>query len=253
MARRDVPRVQGRAATDGCHHGGNRRSPSSGWVPGAGAWTGHQCDDVRERPGSDTRRYGVCHGCVRRCVCDRRHDTSRAGKRHASRAREGSEGIVRRPELRLCAGATSLATEHAGGDRSWILGRIVNDSRGASVASDYGGGCDHESSVWLGGCVLLSVLPLNAGEPLSIAVSPRNRLRVEPAGPREARTHAQNRRLAVNRRLGGLLSQQRGSADGEQAPKRSRSRFKGVTGRQLSGFQPGPGSVGRLRASARQT
>jgi hypothetical protein len=113
--RTSVTWCRGRAATNGFHVRWNRPSPSSEvgtWW--AGGWTGHQCDDVRDRPGSDTQRFrGLPCPCVRRRVCGRRHDRSRTGKRRARRKRRR----IRRnrlkaliPAVRRCA--TSLASEH---------------------------------------------------------------------------------------------------------------------------------------------
>lgn len=107
--------------------------------------------------------------------------------------------------------------------------------------------------VWLGGCFLLSVLPLNAGEQLSIAVSPaqsfapsnlRVRVRLEP--------HAQNRRLAVIADSADFYRSSEVQLDGEQAPKTISIEFKGVPGGSYQVSSVVLDQSGRLRASAHQ-
>ena len=108
-------------------------------------------------------------------------------------------------------------------------------------------------SAWVGGCFLLSVLPLNAGDQLRMAVSPaqsfapsnlRVRVTVEP--------HAQNRRLAVVADSADFYRSSEVQLDGEQAPKTISIEFTGVPGGSYQVSSVVLDQSGRLRASARQ-
>src|SRR5829696_8583084 len=139
-------------------------------------------------------------------------------------ARQPHEDRVRgnrdKPELRLCAGAQprSPMSKLAATDRgSWAESTTLVACRLPPAMEEV---AIMRVPIWLGGCFLLSVLPLNAGEQLSIAVSPaqsfapsnlRVRVRLEP--------HAQNRRLAVIADSVDFYRSSEVQLDGEQAPK----------------------------------
>jgi hypothetical protein len=107
--------------------------------------------------------------------------------------------------------------------------------------------------VWLGGVFLLSVLPVNGGEQLRMAVSPaqsfapstlRVRVRLEP--------NDQNRRLAVIADSTDFYRSSEVQLDGEQAPRTITIEFRGVPGGSYQISCVVLDQSGRTRASARQ-
>ena len=107
--------------------------------------------------------------------------------------------------------------------------------------------------VWLGGVFLLSVLPVNGGEQLRMAVSPalsfapstlRIRVRLEP--------NNQNRGLAVIADSGGFYRSSEVQLDGEQAPKTITIEFRGVPGGSYQVSSIVLDQSGRTRASVSQ-
>jgi hypothetical protein len=107
--------------------------------------------------------------------------------------------------------------------------------------------------VWLGGVFLLSVLPVNGGEQLRMAVSPslsfapstlRIRVRLEP--------NDQNRGLAVIADSGGFYRSSEVQLDGEQAPRTITIEFRGVPSGSYQISSVVLDESGRRRASASQ-
>jgi hypothetical protein len=107
--------------------------------------------------------------------------------------------------------------------------------------------------VWLGGFFLLSVLPVNGGEQLRMAVSPaqsfapstlRVRVRLEP--------HNLNRRLAVVADSADFYRSSEVQLDGEQAPKTITIEFRGVPGGSYQVFSMVLDQSGQRRAFASQ-
>jgi hypothetical protein len=107
--------------------------------------------------------------------------------------------------------------------------------------------------IWLGGFVLLSVLPVNGGEQLRMAVSPaqsfapstlRVRVRIEP--------HDQNRRLTVIADSADFYRSSEVQLDGEQAPKTIAIEFRGVPSGNYQVFSVVQDQSGRRRAFASQ-
>ena len=85
--------------------------------------------------------------------------------------------------------------------------------------------------VWVGGVLLLSVLPVSGGEPLRIAVSPqqsfapsnlRVRVRIEP--------NADNRTLAVIANSADFYRSSEVQLDGEAAPRTITIEFRDMPG-----------------------
>jgi hypothetical protein len=109
------------------------------------------------------------------------------------------------------------------------------------------------SILGLGGIVLLSVLPVNGGDALGMAVSPaqsfapsnlRVRLKLEP--------HAQNRRLAVVVDSADFYRRSEIPLDGEQAPKAITIEVRNVPGGSYQVSSVVLDESGRMRASAKQ-
>jgi uncharacterized protein (DUF58 family) len=107
--------------------------------------------------------------------------------------------------------------------------------------------------IWLGGVFLMSVLPVNGGEQLRMAVSPvqsfapstlRVRVRLEP--------HDQNRRLSVIADSADFYRSSEVQLDGEQSPKTITVEFRGVPGGSYQVSSVVLDQSGRMRASAIQ-
>jgi hypothetical protein len=107
--------------------------------------------------------------------------------------------------------------------------------------------------VWLGGFFLLSVLPVNGGEQLRMAVSPAQsfapsnlhvRLRLEP--------NTQNRTLAVTADSGEFYRSSEVQLDGERAPRTMMIEFRGVPGGSYQVSSVILDQSGRTRATASQ-
>jgi hypothetical protein len=107
--------------------------------------------------------------------------------------------------------------------------------------------------MWLGGVFLLSVVPVNGGEQLRMAVSPeksfapstlRVRVRLEP--------HDQNRRLAVIADSADFYRSSEVQLDGEQAPKTITVEFRGVPSGSYQVSSAVLDQSGRRRAFASQ-
>jgi hypothetical protein len=105
----------------------------------------------------------------------------------------------------------------------------------------------------LGGVFLLSVLPVNGGEQLRMAVSPAQsfapsnlhvRVRLEP--------NDHNRRLAVIADSANFYRSSEVQLDGEQAPKTITIEFRGVPGGSYQVSSVVLDQSGRMRASASQ-
>ena len=107
--------------------------------------------------------------------------------------------------------------------------------------------------ICLGGVFLLSVLPVNGGEQLRIAVSPAHsfapstlhvRVSLEP--------NDQNRRVTVIADSADFYRSSEVQLDGEQAPKTTTIEFRGVPGGSYQVYSVVQDQSGHTRASASQ-
>jgi hypothetical protein len=192
---------------------------------------------------------------LRRPVTARRRERVSDSAQRCARVCGASQstGIDCRLGCRLCASVQRRSEVRmvAPADGGFPAGSS-NDSRGAPLALAWVEVTGMRASMLcLGGVLLLSVLPVNGGEPLQMAVSPaqsfapsnlRVRVRLEP--------NAENRRLAVIADSPDFYRRSEMQLEGDQAPKTITIEFRGVPGGSYQVSSVVLDQSGRPRASA---